>query len=46
MAPSDYAGGDVETAGFWDPLGIAKENKMYRWRCVEIKHGARRGALF
>ena len=35
-----YYGADIETAGLWDPLGLSKnEDKLYRWRCVEIKHG-------
>ena len=30
----------VETAGLWDPWGFSKnEEKLYRYRCVEIKHG-------
>ena len=30
----------VETAGLWDPWGFSKnEDKLYRYRCVEIKHG-------
>ncbi|KAK7254001.1 chlorophyll A-B binding protein [Aureococcus anophagefferens] len=36
----DYIGADIETAGLWDPLGLSKDtDRLYRWRCVEIKHG-------
>jgi len=38
-APESYYGGGIESGGFWDPLGLATAEKMYRWRCVEIKHG-------
>mmetsp|Transcript_12120 Transcript_12120/g.37310 ORF Transcript_12120/g.37310 Transcript_12120/m.37310 type:complete len:214 (-) Transcript_12120:45-686(-) len=39
---SDMIGGTIETAGLWDPLRLSKgasDEQLYRWRCVELKHG-------
>ncbi|CAM9185904.1 unnamed protein product [Discosporangium mesarthrocarpum] len=40
MAGSQLIGGDVETGGIWDPLGLATdETSLFRRRVAELKHG-------
>mmetsp|Transcript_24348 Transcript_24348/g.76334 ORF Transcript_24348/g.76334 Transcript_24348/m.76334 type:complete len:109 (-) Transcript_24348:2-328(-) len=40
MASTDsMIGAGVETQGFWDPLGLSKdEGRLERYRVVELKH--------
>ena len=40
-AANDHPAAFIETAGMWDPLGLAANADaatMYRWRCTELKH--------
>jgi len=40
MVIEDMVGTSVEAGGFFDPLGLAKDEvSLYRRRCVELKHG-------